>query len=94
MVSDYSFILKLEKLEVDEDLWIHDEHDAIKANILIRMESLFPEEGFPRPFGVFYKQDRVKYEMLLQHQIDRAISDMGPGDLDKLIAGNETWEIA
>jgi len=76
-----------------EDLWIHDEHDAIKANILIRMESLFPEKGFPRPFGVLFKQDRVKYENLLQHQIDCAISDQGAGDLDQLIAGNETWEI-
>ena len=76
-----------------DDLWVHDEHDAIKANILIRMESLFPEKGFPRPFGVLFKQDRVKYEMLLQHQLDRAVSEMGEGDLDALIAGKETWEI-
>jgi 2-oxoglutarate ferredoxin oxidoreductase subunit beta len=76
-----------------EDLWIHDEHDAIKANILIRMESLFPEKGFPRAFGVFYKQERVNYEVVLQHQIDNAIQKQGKGDLDALIAGNETWTI-
>jgi 2-oxoglutarate ferredoxin oxidoreductase subunit beta len=76
-----------------EDLWIHDEHDAIKANILIRMETLFPESGFPRPFGVFFKQERVNYETVLQHQIDEAIQQSGSGDLDALIAGNETWTI-
>lgn len=76
-----------------EDLWIHDESDAIKANILIRMESLFPEKGLPRPFGVFYRNDRFRYEDLLQGQIDKAIQKLGQGDLDALIAGNETWEI-
>ncbi len=76
-----------------EDLWIHDEHDAIKANILIRMESLYPEKGFPRPFGVLFKQERVNYEVLLQNQINKATNDLGAGNLDALIAGNETWVI-
>jgi len=76
-----------------DDLWIHNEHDAIKANILIRMEAVYPDKGFPRPFGVFFKQDRVKYEVLLQNQINHSTHDLGAGDLDALIAGNETWVI-
>lgn len=76
-----------------DDLWIHDENDLIKANILIRMESLFPDKHFPRAFGVFYKTDRPNYEVMLQQQIDRAIEKQGPGNLDALIAGNETWVI-
>jgi 2-oxoglutarate/2-oxoacid ferredoxin oxidoreductase subunit beta len=76
-----------------DDLWIHDENDLIKANILIRMESLFPDKHFPRAFGVLYKTDRPNYEVLLQQQMDRAIEKQGPGNLDALIAGNETWVI-
>jgi 2-oxoglutarate ferredoxin oxidoreductase subunit beta len=76
-----------------EDLWIHDEKDPIRANILIRMESLFPEKQFPKAFGVFYKTPRSTYEVMLQQQIDNAIKKNGTGDLDALIAGNETWTI-
>jgi len=76
-----------------DDLWIHDENDAIKANILIRMESLFMDASIPRPFGVFYASQRAKYEELLELQIKSAISQKGVGDLDALIAGNETWTI-
>ncbi|MCK5703035.1 MAG: 2-oxoacid:ferredoxin oxidoreductase subunit beta [Cyclobacteriaceae bacterium] len=76
-----------------EDLWIHDENDAIKANILIRMESLFSNQNFPRPFGVLYLEKRSRYEDLLEEQITNAIAQKGKGDLDALIAGNETWVI-
>ncbi|MCK5102356.1 MAG: 2-oxoacid:ferredoxin oxidoreductase subunit beta, partial [Cyclobacteriaceae bacterium] len=76
-----------------DDLWIHDENDAIKANILIRMETLFSDQKFPRPFGVFYTSQRPKYEQLLEEQIKKAIDQKGKGDLDALIAGNETWVI-
>ncbi len=76
-----------------DDLWIHDENDAIKANILIRMESLYPDQNFPRPFGVFYASQRAIYEVLLEEQINNAIAQKGKGDLDALIAGTETWVI-
>ena len=76
-----------------DDLWVHDEHDAIKANILIRMETIFPEQNFPRPFGVFYAEDRARYEDLLLDQIKSAVDQKGVGDLDELIAGGETWTI-
>ena len=76
-----------------DDLWIHDENDSIKATILIRMESIFPEQNFPRAFGVFYVGQRARYEDLLEAQIKDAISQKGVGDLDNLIAGNETWTI-
>ena len=87
---------KVVKIEGDtslDDLWIHDEKDPIKANILIRMEAYFPDHVFPRPFGVFYSSDRPRYEDLLEDQITTAINQKGSGDLDKLIAGNETWTI-
>lgn len=86
-------VVKLSEGYALEDLWIHDENDSIKANILIRMESLFASEDFPRPFGVLYLGERPKYEELLEAQIEDAISQKGIGDLDALIAGNETWTI-
>ncbi|HOY49030.1 MAG TPA: 2-oxoacid:ferredoxin oxidoreductase subunit beta, partial [Flavobacteriales bacterium] len=37
------------------DLWIHDEHNRAKANLLVRFFDDASVEGhFPRPFGVFY----------------------------------------
>ncbi len=46
-----------------DDLWIHDEQDFYKAQILIRMFDDPRVEGhFPRPFGVFYESDRACYE--------------------------------
>ncbi len=76
-----------------DDLWIHDETDNIKSNILIRMESLFVDQNFPRPFGVLFVAQRPNYEVLLDIQINNDIAQKGKGDLDELIAGNETWVI-
>ena len=86
-------VVKLGDGNTLDDLWIHDENDGIKASILIRMESMYPEMGLPRPFGVFFIGQRPNYEVLMQEQLERAISQKGKGDLDALIAGNETWVI-
>ena len=75
------------------DLWIHDERDQVKANILVRFFDSPEKEGhLPRPFGVFYTEDRPCYEDLLHAQINEAKSKAA-ADLDKLIAGRETWVI-
>ncbi len=86
-------IVQLGNSYTKDDLWIHDENDQIKANILIRMEAIYPEKNFPRPFGVFYVGQRPNYEDLLEEQIKTAVKQKGKGDLDALIAGNETWVI-
>lgn len=86
-------VVKLDSENTLDDLWIHDESDSIKANILIRMESIFMDGNFPRPFGVFYQGQRANYEVMLEEQINDAIAQKGKGDLDALIAGNETWVI-
>lgn len=78
-----------------DDLWVHDEKDFYKAQILVRM---FDNPGsvghLPRPFGVFYETDRPCYEEMLNMQIEEVISTKGPGNLDKLLRGNETWKIS
>ena len=77
-----------------DDLWIHDEKDFYKAQILVRMFDHPGIEGhLPRPFGVFYQADRPCYEEMLSLQVEEVIGSKGKGDLDKLLRGNETWTI-
>jgi 2-oxoglutarate ferredoxin oxidoreductase subunit beta len=77
-----------------DDLWIHDETDFYKAQILIRMFDDPRVEGhFPRPFGVFYQTERACYEDVMKMQIDETIATKGRGNLDKLLKGREVWEI-
>ena len=80
------------------DLWIHDETDRNKAHILVRFfddnARAKPDQvSFPRPFGVFYTEQRYTYESAYQQQIDYAIQKSGQGDLDALIRGNNVWEV-
>ncbi len=77
-----------------DDLWIHDEKDFYKAQILIRMFDDPSLQGhLPRPFGVFFETERACYEDVMAMQIEEAKAKSGPGDLDKLLKGRETWTI-
>jgi 2-oxoglutarate ferredoxin oxidoreductase subunit beta len=77
-----------------DDLWIHDEKDFYKAQMLTRMFDDPRIEGhLPRPFGVFYETERACYEDVMRLQIEETIAEKGKGDLDKLLRGKEVWEI-
>lgn len=77
------------------DLWIHDERDPVKANILSRFfDDPAKENHLPRPFGVFYVEDRFCYEDVMTKQVEDAIAKSGDGDLDALLKGKETWTIS
>ncbi len=78
-----------------DDLWIHDERDFYKAQILTRMFDNPNKVGghFPRPFGVFFATDRPCYEDVMAMQIEETIASKGKGNLDKLLRGREVWEI-
>ena len=78
-----------------DDLWVHDEKDFYKAQILTRMFDDPKLQGhLPRPFGVFYQTDRACYEDVMEMQLQEAIAKSGKGDLDKLLKGRETWTIS
>ena len=81
--------------EVEEsEIWIHDKYDRIKASILARFFDDPRQEGaLPRPFGIFYQEDRHVYENGVQLQIDRHIDAKGSPDLDVLLQGPNTWSI-
>ena len=77
-----------------DDLWIHDEKDFYKAQILVRMfDDPSIDNHLPRPFGVFYQTERACYEDVMIMQIEEIIAQKGKGNLDKLLKGNETWTI-
>lgn len=78
-----------------DDLWVHDEKDFYKAQVLIRMfdDPNQSVDHFPRPFGVFYETERACYEEVMAMQIEETIASKGKGDLDKLLRGKEVWEI-
>ncbi len=76
------------------DLWIHDETDPVKASILVRFFDSPEKEGhLPRPFGIFYTENRFTYEDALNQQVQEAMAK-APADLDKLLRGKNVWEIA
>jgi 2-oxoglutarate ferredoxin oxidoreductase subunit beta len=77
-----------------DDLWVHDERDLYKGQILARMfdDPKLPTH-LPRPFGVFYETDRPCYEEVMSLQVEDVIASKGKGDLNKLLRGNETWTI-
>jgi 2-oxoglutarate ferredoxin oxidoreductase subunit beta len=88
-------VVELNENNSADDLWVHDETDQYKAQILTRMFDDPRIEGhLPRPFGVFYQTERACYEDSLRLQIDETIALKGKGNLDKLLRGNEVWEIA
>lgn len=78
-----------------DDLWIHDEQDLLKAQLLARFfdNPATVEDFLPRPFGVFYAIDRPTYEDMFFAQLEEAKTHKGEGDLDQLLAGSQTWEI-
>lgn len=72
--------------ECDEsELWVHDPYDKTKAFILTQFFG--KNDDLPRPFGVFYKEDRFRYEDALNEQIENT------GNLDDILRGSNTWEM-
>jgi 2-oxoglutarate/2-oxoacid ferredoxin oxidoreductase subunit beta len=76
------------------DLWIHDERDRVKAGMLSRFfDNPKNPNHLPRPFGVFYVEDRPCYEERMTAQINQVVDSKGAGNLDKLLSGRETWVV-
>lgn len=87
-------VVELNNGHSTDDLWIHDEKDIYKAQILTRIFDDPKLEGhLPRPFGVFYQNDRPCYEDQMKLQLENAMAGK-PADLDKLLRGKEVWTIA
>lgn len=76
------------------DLWIHDEKDKTKANLISRFfDTQFDGVNFPRPFGVIYADERPVYEEELANQIKEVTIKKGKISLSKILSGDKTWTI-
>ena len=77
-----------------DDLWVHDEHDHVKATLLSRFFDDPREAGnLPRPFGIFYQAERFRYEEAMETQLTEAQERKGAGDLDALLRGHHNWQV-
>jgi 2-oxoglutarate ferredoxin oxidoreductase subunit beta len=74
-----------------DDLLIHDEHaeEPSLAYLLSRM--VHPH--FPECVGVFRSVQRPTYGEMLDKQFAEVIEKRGPGKLEDLLAGDETWVV-
>jgi 2-oxoglutarate ferredoxin oxidoreductase subunit beta len=54
---------------------------------------MFWQDEMPRPFGVFYREERSTYEDLLHTQIEGITEKRGKGDLAQLLHSGDTWKI-
>jgi len=75
----------------ESDLLVHDEKrpDPAIAFLLARMD--YPE--YPVPVGVFRAVEKPTYDELVTAQIEAAIAERGPGDLEKLLRSGDIWVI-
>lgn len=86
-------VVSLDKVSANE-LWIHDEKDQYKAQLLSNFfDDPSKEDRLPRPFGVFYSESRLPYEKAMDEQIETVIQKKGKGDLDDLLSGKNVWEV-
>jgi len=77
-----------------DDCLVHDETDLNIAGIVSRMfDHHQTENHLPRPFGVFYAKQRNTYEDVMNEQVKEVTGKKGKGNLDKLLAGSEVWEV-
>ncbi|MDG4946061.1 2-oxoacid:ferredoxin oxidoreductase subunit beta [Weeksellaceae bacterium KMM 9713] len=76
-----------------DDLWIHDEQDITKAQILSHLFDDPKETEFPRPFGVLYSIERKTYEELLFEQLNHVMESNPSPKLDDILAGKNTWQV-
>lgn len=87
-------VVDLNEVSANE-LWIHDEHDHLKAQLLTSFfDNPSDENHLPRPFGVFYVEDRYRYEEAAEIQVQTAVEKKGQGDLEALLRGKNVWEVS
>jgi 2-oxoglutarate ferredoxin oxidoreductase subunit beta len=72
------------------DLLVHNENDSTLAFILANM-TYNPE--LPRPMGVFQAIERPTYSEKVELQLEHHKNDPGAYDLERLMKGEDFWEI-
>ena len=88
----------LEIVEVDavgpDAILRHDAH-AADPGLAFALSRLADIESLDNtPVGIFRDVHRPSYDRLMRDQVATAIEAKGPGSLQRLIQGNDTWEVS
>lgn len=75
----------------EDDLLFHDEKAAEPSLAFLLARMRYPD--FPEPMGVFRDVDRPVYDQGVRDQVQQAIAEQGPGDLEKLFNSGDTWTV-
>jgi 2-oxoglutarate ferredoxin oxidoreductase subunit beta len=76
-----------------DSLLVHDEH-RMEPSLAFMLAHLSTGPTSPTPLGIFRDVERPVYGELMEEQLATARTKLGEGDLAKLIASGDTWEIA
>ncbi len=74
-----------------DDLLIHDERTAEPSLAFLLSRMRYPE--FPEPLGVFRAVEAELYDQTVRRQNTDAVAKFGPGNLQHLLTGDETWTV-
>jgi len=81
--------------KVGEDALIHHDSKAKDPGLAFALSRLSnPRTLENTPIGVFRDIERASYGRLANEQISDVIEKKGPGNLQALINGNDTWEVS
>ncbi|MEE9463957.1 MAG: 2-oxoacid:ferredoxin oxidoreductase subunit beta [Candidatus Neomarinimicrobiota bacterium] len=73
-----------------DDLVVHDKNDKMLALVLCELTYM---TDFPTPLGIIYEDQQETYEDLVHRQIEAAVEQLGPGDLQALLQEGHTWVV-
>ncbi len=68
-------------------------HDVTSSNLARILGELFWDPELPRPFGIIYRENRPTYEQMVQDQVEHAMAEDEPSDLEGLLKGGDTWTV-
>jgi 2-oxoglutarate/2-oxoacid ferredoxin oxidoreductase subunit beta len=74
-----------------DDLLVHDEAASDPSHAFLLSRFRHPE--LPEPMGVFRAVDRERYNDVVRAQLNEAKAKKGPGDLQALVTGPDTWTV-
>ncbi len=86
-------VVELGKGVSEDDLLFHDEK-APEPSLAYLLSRMRHEDGFPEPIGVFRAVEAPQYDAMINDQVTQATNERGVGDIDKLFASGDTWDVA
>ncbi|MHC4876217.1 MAG: 2-oxoacid:ferredoxin oxidoreductase subunit beta [Planctomycetota bacterium] len=84
-------VVALDGSVAEDDLLFHDEKAAEPSLAFMLARMRHPE--FPEPMGIYRALEKPTYDEVANRQIEDAIADKGPGDLNALFNKGDTWEV-